>query len=701
MSISLSEFRTLVDSMHPRLKRDAEIEEAKAFVGIQDELHYQRSKIDENLRGRIKQAFTTGYKNVFKHCGELLRELVHDHEANDRPRDPYFEILSVLKDTVRGDKYDPEILGDWPQAVQAAIDYVEWHGSIHGQMYEHMFKADIQQARAVRRVKAVGKSSRVNNVPKVLPEEHRRLLARTIEKNFISHMGTLHVAKILATLLSPKFDKAQERYHEVDHFNFTKAMQQRLPIGLLINFAAKYPTPARPKRHGEEDAKRLLEISQDFAAIYGVQPASNIETLFLDQRELLPFLRRLAIHDAMFSPAQTRPSDVVRIIKGLIAGLRDVGKLPEHIDAQVPELIDFVEALQSVIGSRRGPVKIELNDMVAACRTLLQERIDILIREVFAHPEGSANRKFNIPDEVPDESLPREERAGPDYGDRPLLTLRRDQYLILDHSINSPAIIEAVLARLRTIGLDADIGYGIEGLLHSELAGKSVVTRTGKYKADGKTWECDVVIETSKRIIFVETKKKSLTRAARSGFDIAILADMADSLISATLQALRHQLQITKQGYIDLLQADDSIVRVDLGNREVECISITLPDYGSFQDRTVLEQFLGNSMKLEFSTDDEALQKKISNINKKLNELRSITNRLYIESGQPTNWRPFFNCWFLSVPQFLVLLDGVNGGEQFDEALNLTRRMSTGSKDFYFDLHYVKFLMDWNGESKE
>ncbi|MDQ4629304.1 hypothetical protein [Janthinobacterium lividum] len=700
MLISISDFRAMVDRMSPRLKHAADIEEAKLFVGLQGEPNYQRSKIDKTLHERIKLAFTSGHKNIFTHCRELLGQLVHDHEANDAPLDPYFEVLSALKDAVRGDFYDPEIAGDWSQAVQAAVDYVEWTGSVYGQMYEHLFKAEIQQAQAVRRVKTVGKSGRFNDAPKILPEDQRRVLARTIEKRFIRHMGAYHVAKIISAVLSSKFDNVQERYHDVNHFNFTKEMPQRLPMGLLINFAAKYPTPSLPKRHGEGDAQHLLKISRDFAAIYGVQPASNLEAIFLDQKGLLPFLRRLAVHDSMFSPAQTRPSDVVKILSGLMSGLREVGKLPASIDEQVPELIEFVKALQSVIGGRRGPVKIGLDDMATACETLSRERVNVLLQDVFAHPEGSANKNFSIPDETPDDSLPRDDRAGPNYADRPLLTLQENQYLLLDHALNAPAIVEAVLARLRDIGLDADIGYGIEGLLHYELGSRNVRTKTGKYNALGKTWECDIVIETSERVIFVETKKKSLTRAARSGFDVAILADMTDSFVSATLQALRHQLQILKEGFIDLLQPDGSIVRLDLNNREVECISITLPDYGSFQDRIILERILDNSMRLEFSTGDQALQKKLKKVNKKFDELRSVTNDLYIQSGKPAQWRPFVNCWFLSVPQFLVLLDEVTGAEEFDEALNLTRRISTGSRDFYFDFHYAKFLRGWKDDKQ-
>ena len=52
--------------------------------------------------------------------------------------------------------------------------------------------------------------------------------------------------------------------------------------------------------------------------------------------------------------------------------------------------------------------------------------------------------------------------------------------------------------------------------------------------------------------------------------------------------------------------------------------------------------------------------------------------------------QPFFHCWFLSVPQLLVLLDGVNGPEEFRASLWKTRHVTTGTSDFCFDLAFMQ-----------
>ena len=51
-----------------------------------------------------------------------------------------------------------------------------------------------------------------------------------------------------------------------------------------------------------------------------------------------------------------------------------------------------------------------------------------------------------------------------------------------------------------------------------------------------------------------------------------------------------------------------------------------------------------------------------------------------------------FHCWFLSMSQVLVLLDGVDSPEALKQALWKTRHVVTGGSDVYFDHSYMKNL---------
>jgi hypothetical protein len=49
----------------------------------------------------------------------------------------------------------------------------------------------------------------------------------------------------------------------------------------------------------------------------------------------------------------------------------------------------------------------------------------------------------------------------------------------------------------------------------------------------------------------------------------------------------------------------------------------------------------------------------------------------------PRDW--FFNCWFLSVGHLMVMLDNVASADEFKRELFMTRSVTTGSLDFYFE----------------
>ena len=106
-------------------------------------------------------------------------------------------------------------------------------------------------------------------------------------------------------------------------------------------------------------------------------------------------------------------------------------------------------------------------------------------------------------------------------------------------------------------------------------------------------------------------------------------------------------------------------------------------DFGSFQDRVLLKQFLEGTLNASFGVNDPTLQQGFANLNKSLEALRRQTAALHPDQAEIP--QPFFHCWFLSVPQILVLLDEVEGAEALRQALWKTRHVVTGSSDFYFD----------------
>jgi hypothetical protein len=188
-------------------------------------------------------------------------------------------------------------------------------------------------------------------------------------------------------------------------------------------------------------------------------------------------------------------------------------------------------------------------------------------------------------------------------------------------------------------------------------------------------------------VIFLEIKKKSLTRRAQAGSDAHVLLDLANSVLKAQVQAGWHEARLQKQGFIELSHAGTK-TRLELEGRNVERIAVSLMQFGGFQDRVLLKQFLEATMNASFGVNDPAMQKAFAKFNALLGELREQLKILH--PGETNLDRPFFHCWFLSVPQLLVLLDGVHCAEDFRQALWKTRHLVTGSADFYYDNAWMR-----------
>jgi hypothetical protein len=135
---------------------------------------------------------------------------------------------------------------------------------------------------------------------------------------------------------------------------------------------------------------------------------------------------------------------------------------------------------------------------------------------------------------------------------------------------------------------------------------------------------------------------------------------------------------------------------IHLNDRNIAKVVITLLDFGGLNDRNVvflLESIVGkleqeisvNSLKLTTKKETETKQI-IENIQKRLKELNNL-------QSTTSNSSPFFNSWFLSLPQLLVLLDNVNSNDSLKTELWKTRSLSASTLDFYREYSFARDLL--------
>lgn len=188
-------------------------------------------------------------------------------------------------------------------------------------------------------------------------------------------------------------------------------------------------------------------------------------------------------------------------------------------------------------------------------------------------------------------------------------------------------------------------------------------------------------------VILVEMKKKFLSRMARAGSDVFVILDLAESVLQAQIQAGRHELRLRRGETLNLVDDDGVAYQLCLAGREVERMAVTLPDFGAFQDRIVLSSFLESHAGAVYTVEDPKYQRRFDKLREDLAELLRVEREL-AEMREPDD-APFHHCWFLSLPQLLILLDEVSDASSFEAALRTTRNTTLGSLDFYWEYAHI------------
>jgi Holliday junction resolvase-like predicted endonuclease len=674
--MNLQSFRQIVDSTVAGIDAcKGDLERLYDYVGLDHSSAHTRNAVSDALYARIKDCFASGRPAIWRTCKSMPRDLIREHVLHGAPLHPYFEVLDHLQDAMLnvGDPGAP-IEGDWDRAIQGAIDHVQIQ-SWGTRNRENVHARDFMVAKAARALRDVGFAIRLEPGGLRLEEAAETKLVAAIE-DVIASTGGINVARRIFQTISPQYDTDQQRYHLTRRTSMTGEGAPQMPWGYLIQLAAKHVHGRQSRILINIEWRQLCGLSRAYAALIDVQPYAPTFWGTMDAFALMPYLQEMAVYDTLFRIPQLRPTDVIKIARGMFGWL-DMSA-PTKAGWSITQVLEIIGYLLYPAREARGPVFVDEANIRRACRGIPGDVVTQILDEVLSHPPVGPNQNFSRPTD-----------ADHDFFQRPLLRHSGRRFIMLDRSVCAPACLEALLTplRLETKQLDAKVGLAAERFLAGEFALHGVSTGGGKYNSGGEQGECDLVIETPETVIFLEVKKKPLTRRAKAGSDADLLVDLAGSLLAAQAQAGWHEVRLRRYGHLDL-ERDGITTRLELNGPQVERVALSLLDFGSFQDRILLKQFLEATLSAKFTPVAANLMKKFDQINDALVEIREQVAALY--PGQKQLNQPFFNCWFLSVPQLLVFLDDVTDSPGFKSALWSCRHFVTGSSDVYSDFSLMK-----------
>lgn len=601
--------------------------------------------------------------------------------------EPYQWIAAHLRETFRIESSKNDVdTPDWIEAIQCVIDNEDT--SVFATSSHTLNARPMEIGRAVRTLADAGFVVEVVGAKINVPLDVLGSLEKEFDK-LAAEIGGAQLVHLVFQSIAPTFNPITKRFHVVRHVDFTggKMLAPQVPWGYLVQLGMKH-MGTDGGLGWRTPFDRLVNLSKASIAVFDIQPYSPYETMFVSQRGIMEYLQDGTTYDAIFTVPQLNPDHARTMYLGLFtdaqkktlqfAGVRlDTAiKLANLILelAHPKELIQFADVGE--LANRLGYGKIKTVGMIDA---------------VFAWTSSNPNQKLGFPPYS----------SHMDSMFRPLFKRSNGSYEIPPKSVCALALFEAImsLARKSDAGIDNYMGKAIEALLKTEFRRKGVKYKTGSYdfhptkssKAKNLESDCDIVVETEKRVIFMECKKKSLTRLARSGDQVKILEDLSNSLVYSQTQALQHEKFLRTQPKFILSDPEEGEVCLELNDRRVERVSVSLLDYDSLQDTSSLQRFLEICCQVEFTHPDPSQQKILDAVSLRFAQLRNFAESVG-ELGNPEG-RPFGGSTFTCVPKILLVLERATDSETFWAEMGRTKVIFTGTRDFYADYAYWVGMM--------
>ncbi len=652
---------------------------------ILNNIIYERIYNEANNTSRVKSFSAL---SLFK----LHREIIFDYVINSRSPIIYYEIIDIIRDAIRGK--GSHILEKLPVLEEESIwSIIIKYASFFQILKPDVFHLDLGNIRlrcAKEYDMAIAAKYLIGNGCKVGFENSNYVIQEGLEdyiqkiEELIQKIGGINVALITFKLLfdNKTYSSKLERYLITrSPKQFPDQSQPATPWGYLLSLSVKYPFF---KEISISDRNTIfhdiVERITNLIFVYDLQPYSIFENMFVSRETLIKFTQDIALFDSTYTFPQMKPAYTEQIINGINKFLDE----KKFIKCTGFSLRQFIYVFNKLIIqiAKLGPIIIEIDKIFK--NSGINSKVQNKIMRYLSHDKKNINENFH--------SIYDQEKNN--FWFKPLVKLSNNKYLLYDKIWCSPAFLEVFLTILREQydnKIDDKIGIYLEDLLKNKLKNDNLVYSCGKYNVDGHEGETDLIIETSKSIIIIEIKKKTLTRKSRSGFDVSIVIDLMDSLIDSQLQTNKVELILREKGLIELKDSNDKMNKIYFQSRKIERFSISLFDYGGFQDRDNINQILKLLVGTKLGTRFPTLEKKFETINEKLNKLTEDYNKLVKMDNSFAHF-PFFSSWFISIPQFLMLLENANTADDLYNNLLKVKHLTTKSCDFYFEYLYGSHL---------
>ncbi|MFM0441333.1 hypothetical protein PQQ84_33220 [Paraburkholderia strydomiana] len=618
--------------------------------------------------------------DVAGEMGEIAKEATIAHFLNGSPLEPYFAIAHVLRDALRQDNELPELSATderWAEAIRLASKYAlrwkEQHGNLHRPDPRH-----VTLARAVCFYIDRGVPLTYNGDHVAIDSPRSAATLAATLTTPLSALGDTVTMQAIDRMLTAQYEPLIGRMH----FHPTPDMMGRkldrsLPCGLIYRYGLRTLGRSRKTFATKATIAQVPELAIHFAALHDVEPFSVYETTFPPKPgRVLEVLQRVATYDELFSIPQCRPEVMSQLIDGLFARVRtDAATMTlkwgiEEVKAFWRLLCELCVHPSSSTFVDRDRFKDLLSHRVG------RESCDGLLRSFLLN---TPNARYNFPSDA-HRSETRE---------CVIAFASNNRYWLPPRVLLGPPFYERLFASFveHMPTMSASLGRAFEAHLLERMKKLGINCRSGNIRGKRKgerAGDADLIVETDEVVGLFELKKKGLRRETNAGNDLQLAADLAQGFVHGINQLAKHEITLLRDGKLQFEDGPD----LSLNGRRVFKGVISLADYGGLHDSSVVRNALRGlsgvtiSPRRSISDEQRDAVETSNNIFKTLGERYAAFQELGIESAG----RDLFdNVVFHNVFFIEELLTTASTSELFLKALMMGTRVSTGSRDPFFE----------------
>ena len=438
------------------------------------------------------------------------------------------------------------------------------------------------------------------------------------------------------------------------------------PWGYLLNVALSF---IHRKQRFREDIvaktfNQILDLSTKYFTVLELQPLSKIADAFRAHEEIIDEIAEGILYNQHIALDQYPLEVIFEIIKRLEDARDPEGNNPivcvlewicKQKKCERPQSLRFT----------RFEIMQGLSDSLSVGQVI--EILDSLTIQ-----DSELNKGYYVPHEV----------CKRNYYKRPFV-LMDGYYVLWDSNLWAKGFYHVWLEKY---GKGVNLGGLFESVVQKLLVAKNIkFIAGGKYAISNeeriefgitsKEGECDFVIDTPEKVYFIELKMKEITGNAMAGDGLAALTDMSKSVLTAFIQAAKHELILRRRGEIEF----DSANKIELGSKRVEKIHVSAFDRYGLHDKLLVERLVTSIIRCDFNCPEE---QKISEFKKVQRQIRAIvSNKVVSEAYRNGSYLHTFRSF--SLPQLMFALQGCKSEIDFARNLDMTSRVITGMKDWY------------------